>query len=114
MFDCHALAVFVDKRFKEIYSDQLDQIEFDKNKLIRSEESCQVDLLKWGIKWDSNKNRPYFEGHERADVVSKRKRILRLFSNKQRIILYPGSFFRFFSCNSQLLSPKITSLSVDA
>ena len=29
--------------------------------------------MRWGARWDSNKSRPYFLGHERDDVVQKRK-----------------------------------------
>jgi hypothetical protein len=36
-------------------------------------------LLKWGACWDSVKNRPYFEGHEREDVVTARKEFVKYF-----------------------------------
>jgi hypothetical protein len=35
-----------------------------------SVESCRSDLLRWGAK---NPKRHYFEGHERPEVVLKRK-----------------------------------------
>lgn len=72
-FDLNKLATFVDQRFREIYADKLKELNFDSDELIRSEESCRADLMKWGAKWDKNKNRPYFEGHEREDVIVKRK-----------------------------------------
>jgi len=68
-FNAQALSVFVDKRFREIFP----EIELDSEELVRSVESCRVDLLKWGAKYDENKNRPYFEGHEREDVIEARK-----------------------------------------
>ncbi|CAF1498729.1 unnamed protein product [Adineta ricciae] len=39
---------------------------------IRSERSCQLDLRRWGAKFEANAQRPYFEGHERDDVVKHR------------------------------------------
>ena len=45
---------------------------------------CRVDLLSWGAKWDKNCNRPYFEGHERVDVVEARTEFVYYFlKNKQ-------------------------------
>ena len=64
------LAKFIDKRFRELYPNLIT--DYYNDKLIRSEESCRTDLLKWGAKFDKNKNRPYFEGHERQDVVASR------------------------------------------
>ena len=72
-FDVKILAQFVDQKFKELYGHYLEGIEFDSNNLVRSEESCRTDLLKWGARWDKNKIRPYFEGYIREDVISKRK-----------------------------------------
>jgi hypothetical protein len=42
--------------------------------LIRSERQIYNDLISWGFKFDANKKRPYFEGHERPDVVDHRKK----------------------------------------
>ena len=76
------LAFFINKQFNLLYHDASNQVE---DKLIRSEESCRVDLKKWGAKWDKNKNRPYFEGHEREDVVIKRKEFIDYFiKNKDK------------------------------
>ncbi|CAF1138491.1 unnamed protein product, partial [Didymodactylos carnosus] len=36
--------------------------------LIRSIESCRLDIRRWGERHEANSNRPYFEGHERADI----------------------------------------------
>ncbi len=52
--------------------------------LIRSVSSCNIDVLKWGARWDDNKNRPYFEGHEREDVVEARNKFFKYFlENKE-------------------------------
>ena len=73
---CKRFSIFINKQFNLLYGDTFNQVE---DKLIRSEESCRVDLKKWGAKWDKNKNRPYFEGHEREDVVAKRKEFVDYF-----------------------------------
>ena len=36
--------------------------------------------MKWGAKWDKNKNRPYFEGHERKDVIVQRNDFVNYFT----------------------------------
>ncbi len=52
--------------------------------LIRSVSSCNNDVLKWGARLDNNKNRPYFEGHDREDVVEARNKFVKYFlENKE-------------------------------
>lgn len=46
---------------------------------IRSERSCRLDLRRWGAKFEANSQRPYFEGHERADVVKHRNEFINHF-----------------------------------
>ncbi len=58
-------------RFRELFPEQAAFYETDS--LVRSELQCRSDLLKWGAQFGKNGNRPYFEGHEREDVVKKRK-----------------------------------------
>jgi hypothetical protein len=84
-FDTKKLAHFIDSRFKVHYKDELSNFELESNKLIRYEASCRTDLIRWGGKWDKNSNRPYFEGHERPDVVEKRRVHKLLLSKKRRI-----------------------------
>ena len=74
-FTVKSLAIFITERFQELTGEALE-----KGELIRSCYSCNVDLIKWGAKWDDNKNRPYFEGHERIDVVLSRKAFLQYFT----------------------------------
>ena len=80
------LAYFVNSQFNLLYGDMFP--ERDKEKLIRSEESCRVDLIDWGAKWDKNKNRPYFEGHEREDVEVKRKEFVEYFVENKDFYYY--------------------------
>ena len=64
-------------------------IKFDEKLLIRSEASCRTDLIKWGAQWDKNRNRPYFEGHERSDVVEERRIFVDYFIlNKNKYYTY--------------------------
>ncbi|CAF4402376.1 unnamed protein product, partial [Didymodactylos carnosus] len=35
----------------------------------KSERSCRLDLRRWRAKFEAHSQRPYFEGHERGDVV---------------------------------------------
>jgi hypothetical protein len=72
VFNVQSLANFIDRRFRELYP----EVEIDQDELVRSEESCRADLLKWEAKYDSNTNRPYFEGHEREDVLKYRKEFI--------------------------------------
>jgi hypothetical protein len=46
---------------------------------IRSERSCQLDLRRWGAKFEANAQRSYFEGHERDDVVKHRNEFINYF-----------------------------------
>ena len=72
------LASYVDKRFYEINN----MIKSD-SCLVRSVESCRLDLRRWGACFENNTNRPYFEGHDRPDVLACRQEFLNHFlSNK--------------------------------
>ena len=62
-FTAYELAQFIDKQYYEI-----NEIQKNDSKLVRSVESCRLDLRRWGTRFDSNSNRPYFEGHERSDA----------------------------------------------
>ena len=42
-------------------------------------ESCRLDLRKWSARFEKNTNRPYFEGHDRPDVVSRRHQFMHHF-----------------------------------
>ena len=84
-FNCMELAKFINNRFRELYDFNIENEE----QLVRSEESCRVDLLKWGACWDKNTNRPYFQGHERADVVIKRKEFVDYFLTNKDLYYYP-------------------------
>lgn len=45
--------------------------------------------MRWGAKWDSNKSRPYFLGHEREDVIEKRKEFVSYMLDRQDFYYYP-------------------------
>ena len=93
------MAKFVDKRFRETYADILNQDELRNDKFIRSVESCRSDLLRWGAKFDKNTKRPYFEGHERPDVVFKRKELVSKLMRDKDLYIAPD-----FDQNLRLLN----------
>jgi hypothetical protein len=68
------LAKYLDEKFYEIT--QTSKIS---DTLVRSVESCRLDLRRWGAKFQPNSQRPYFEGHERDDVVKHRQEFVSYF-----------------------------------
>ncbi|CAF3154222.1 unnamed protein product [Rotaria sp. Silwood2] len=74
-FKAADLAQFIDTKYYE-----LTRIEKrTEDDLIRSERSCRLDLRRWGAKFEANSQRPYFEGHERNDVVEHRNEFINYF-----------------------------------
>ena len=62
------LAKYLDKKFYEItQTSKINDV------LVRSVESCRIDLRRWSVKFKPNSQCPYFEGHERQDVVKHRE-----------------------------------------
>jgi hypothetical protein len=62
----------------------LTNITKDKNvNLIRSVQSCRLDLRRCGARFDSNSKRPYVEGHERTDVVHDRQNFVKYFLDRK-------------------------------
>ena len=72
------LANFVDKKFYELI-----QTTKASTVLVRSVESCRLDLRTWGAKFEPNSQRPYFEGHERPDVVTHREQFISHFLQRK-------------------------------
>ena len=62
-FTAYELVQFIDKWYYEI-----NEIQKNDSKLVRSVESCRFDSRRWGARFDTNSNHPYFEGHERSDA----------------------------------------------
>jgi hypothetical protein len=69
------LAKFTDSKFYELSQ----TVKNPNDQLIRSETSCRLDLRSWGVCFIDNNQRPYFEGHERSDVVIERKKFISYF-----------------------------------
>lgn len=88
-FTVNELASFVNRRFRELNEDLIQNMQLEPDQLVRSEESCRIDLLKWGARFEKNSNRPYFEGHEREDVVNARKQFLDFFEDRKDHYFYP-------------------------
>ena len=51
--------------------------------LIRSLSACQLDLRRWGAQFKNNSQRPYFEGHQRNDVVAHRQQFIHYFLDRK-------------------------------
>ncbi|CAF2033495.1 unnamed protein product [Rotaria magnacalcarata] len=78
-FTANDLAVFIDKKFYEI----TQTAKSGSSGLIRSVPSCRLDLRKWGARFENNSQRPYFEGHERLDVVEHRSQFIDYFLQRK-------------------------------
>jgi hypothetical protein len=70
---------FIDSKFYELTGLKKDV----NDPYVRSERSCRLDLKRWGAKFEKNSQRPYFEGHEREDVVSHRKTFINYFLSRK-------------------------------
>jgi hypothetical protein len=64
-FDAFELATFIDNQFYSLTGIKKDP----EDALIRSVQSYRLDLRRWGARFDSNSQRPYFEGHERIHII---------------------------------------------
>ncbi|CAF3648821.1 unnamed protein product [Rotaria socialis] len=53
-------------------------------RLVRSVESCKLDLRRFGAKFTANSSQPYFLGHEREDVVKHRKEFVKYFIEREQ------------------------------
>ena len=78
-FSIKSLARFLTTKFFEITN---VNNESDENMLIRNEESIRQDLYRWGVKFGSNSTQPYFEGHERLDVINERTKFVDYFLSR--------------------------------
>ncbi|CAF1609951.1 unnamed protein product, partial [Didymodactylos carnosus] len=74
-FKALELAQFINEKYYELTGIK-KQIGDD---FIRSERSCHLDLRRWEAKSEANSQRPYFEGHERDDVVKHRNEFIGYF-----------------------------------
>lgn len=78
-FTASDLASFVDRKYYDLTNTAKD----NNANLIRSVQSCRLDLRRWGARFESNSKRPYFEGHERADVIRDRQSFVEYFLNRK-------------------------------
>ena len=73
------LAQFIDKKFYELTETQKKS----GDDLLRSERSCRLDLRRWGANFKAIAQRPYFEGHEREDMIKHRNEFIKYFLQHQ-------------------------------
>jgi hypothetical protein len=72
------LANYIDSQYYEITNTIKSN-----NELIRSERMCRLDMRRWGCRFESNSQRPYFQGHDRVDVLAYRKEFLSYFLSRK-------------------------------
>ncbi|CAF1240634.1 unnamed protein product [Adineta ricciae] len=77
-FTCTELAEYLDDQYYKVTGEVKNT-----QQLIRSEKTCHLDLHRWGCKFDKNTAKPYWEGHERPDVVEARTKFVRNFLTNQ-------------------------------
>ncbi|CAF5019391.1 unnamed protein product, partial [Rotaria socialis] len=78
-FTVETLARFIDQHFYELNNlKKIDQ------QLVRSVESCRLDLRRFSVKFTANSSRPYFLGHEREDVVKHRQEFVKYFIEREQ------------------------------
>ena len=77
-FKAEDLMEFVNKRYLELHPNA----SVESTVLIRSLASCKRDLTDWGITCDKNGGQPYFEGHNRTDVVEDRESFIDYFTKR--------------------------------
>jgi hypothetical protein len=73
------LAIYITDIFKTTYEVDVG------DDYVRSVSSCKRDLIKWGFYLGDNSNRPYYEGHEREDVVLARKDFVEYFNSRKHL-----------------------------
>ncbi|CAF3196935.1 unnamed protein product [Rotaria socialis] len=77
-FTTHDLAKYIDTRYYDVTGTTKTN-----DALIRSSESCRLDLRRWGARFLPNSQRPYFEGHERDDIVKHRSEFVSYFLTRK-------------------------------
>jgi hypothetical protein len=76
-FKVSDLTKFIDRRFHELTrANRLD------DRSVRSDDSCRLDLHRWGGSFDQNSQRSYFKSHEHSDVVKQREEFTSHFINR--------------------------------
>ncbi|CAF4201909.1 unnamed protein product, partial [Rotaria sordida] len=78
-FTANDLALFIDEQYYLVTQTVKDA----GAPLVRSPASCRIDLRRWGARFEQNGNRPYFEGHERADVIQHRDKFIDYFLERK-------------------------------
>jgi hypothetical protein len=104
VFKVNDLSNNVNERFREIEPNN----ELEVDELIRFESSCRANLIRWVAKWDQNKNRPYFEGHESGDLVIEIEKFIDYFIKinlyiilLHQVLFYHGLFQLELNINKQ-------------
>jgi hypothetical protein len=100
-FKAKELEDFINGKFEEARGEKLAE-----GVTIRAESSCRRDLLKWGAKYEINKKRPYFHGHERPDVIEYRNEFVKKFDITKKSF----GFLQKFIDEESYLKPSIVRI----
>ena len=85
-FNLKNMALFISEKYLEITGETKTD-----NNLIRSERMMGFDLRRWAIDFNRNTKKPFFEGHERSDVVEHRKEFISYFLKRKDHFYYIGN-----------------------
>ena len=77
-FNAAKLAKFIDSKYYELTQTTKANVE-----LIRSEQSCRLDLGRWGATFDMNNQRSYIDDDERAYVVAHKQQFISYFLKRK-------------------------------
>lgn len=91
-FNLKDMAVFINDKYLELIGEikTCETKETNLN-LIRSERMVGFDLKRWAIDFNRNTKKPFFEGHERSDVVQHRKEFISYFLSRQDHYYFIGN-----------------------
>jgi hypothetical protein len=72
------MARFINDKYLELIGEEKHD-----ESLIRSEMMLSNDLKRWAIDFNKNTKKPFFEGHERIDVIEARKGFISYFLSRR-------------------------------
>lgn len=83
-FNLQNFALFLTKKYQELYPSEVVDDGY-----VRSTESLRLDMKDWGFVYEEANKHPYWEGHERADVVEKRTEFINYFIERSHHYYIP-------------------------
>lgn len=77
-FNLKEMARFLNEKYLELSGEKKQD-----ESVIRSEKMLSYDFKRWGIDFNKNSKKPFFEGHERPDVIEHRKDFITYFLSRR-------------------------------